>query len=91
MAVENGKRIMMGGAEDDPSCIHIADELIELNDEVVFMLLFKNAIPGFSVEEHTVQDYWFTGDTKRDPWKWRREITLSRMAAYTELDGDVEL
>ena len=52
MAVENGEWIMMGVAEDDPSCVHTADELIELIDEVGFLPLFKNAIPGFSVEEH---------------------------------------
>ena len=82
MAVENGEWIMMGVAEDDPSCVHTADELIEFIDEVGFLPLFKNAIPGFSVEEHTVPDYWFTGDADRDPWEWRQEITLSRRAAY---------
>ena len=81
MSVENGEWIMYGVDEDDPYCIHTVDELIEYIDAVGFLPLFKNDIPGFSVEERTVPDYWWTGKPQ-DPWYWREVIARSGKVAY---------
>lgn len=73
---------MYGVDEDDPYCIHTVDQLIEYINEIGFLPLFKNEIPGFSVEERTVPHYWWSGDQERDPWEWREIIARSDKVAY---------
>ena len=82
MPNEGGEWIMYGVDEDAPDCIHTADELTEYINKVGFLPLFKNEIPGFSVEEHTVATYWWSGDTERDPWEWREIIAKEGNIAY---------
>jgi hypothetical protein len=36
--------------------------------------LFKNDIDGFSLEERTVPEYWWSDDPEIDPWMWRAII-----------------
>ena len=82
MANEGGTWIMYGVDEDDPYCIHTVEQLIEYIKEIGFLPLFKNEIPGFSVEERTVPHYWWSGDQERDPWEWREIIARSGKVAY---------
>lgn len=82
MGAENGTWIMYGVKEDDPCCIHTVEELMEYIDEIGFLPLFKNDIPGFSVEERTVPDGWWTGDVAHDPWEWRAVVARSGRFAY---------
>lgn len=82
MAVEEGKWIVYGVDESDPCCIHTVQELMKYIDEIGFLPLFKNDIPGFSVEERTVPDYWWSEQAERDPWIWREIIAGSGMVAY---------
>ena len=58
---------MYGVDWDDPECIHTVDEAIEYINEVGFLPLFKNDIPGFSLEERTVPEYWWCEDSRVDP------------------------
>lgn len=89
MIVENGEWMMVGVDADDPSCVHSVEELIDLIDRVGFIPLFGGgSIPGFSVEEHTVPDHWFTGDSENDPWEWRMIVTRRRRAAYGKFFGN---
>ncbi|MDO4650163.1 MAG: hypothetical protein Q4B26_16100 [Eubacteriales bacterium] len=82
MANEGGEWIMYGVSEDDPYCLHTVDELTEYINEIGFLPLFKNEIPGFSVEERTVPEYWWSEDPERDPWIWRELIARSGEIAY---------
>jgi hypothetical protein len=82
MALENGEWIMYGVEWDDPACIHTVEEAIAYINEVGFLPLFKNEIPGFSLEEHTVPDYWWCEDPEVDPWIWRERIARSGEVAY---------
>ena len=82
MAKESNTWIMYGVAQDDPECIRTVEEAITYINEVGFLPLFKNRIPGFSLEERTVPDYWWTGDVLRDPWEWREIIARSQKVAY---------
>ena len=82
MGNENGTWIMRGVPADDPGCLHTADELIAYIDEVGFLPLFANGVPGFSVEEHTEVGYWWGGDPKHDPWEWRAILARSGRVAY---------
>ncbi len=71
----NGQWIMSGIAEDDPYCIHTAEELVAYIHEIGFLPLFQNDIPGFSVEERTVGAYWWGEDPSKDPWAWREVLS----------------
>ena len=73
---------MYGVTEDDPYCIKSADALIDYINEIGFLPLFKNEIPGFSVEERTVSRYWWSENAERDPWEWRGIIARSGKVAY---------
>ena len=82
MANENGTWIMYGVDWDDPECLHTVDDAIDYINEVGFLPLFKNDIPGFSLEERTVPNYWWCGDPEVDPWEWREIIARSGEVAY---------
>jgi len=82
MAVENGEWIMHGLEWDNPYRIRTYEELINWVDEIGFLPLFKNEIEGFSAEEHTSDQFWWTGDPEQDPWKWRELIARSGRVAY---------
>ncbi len=82
MGNESGTWIMYGVDWNDPECIHTVQEAIDYINEVGFLPLFKNDIPGFSLEERTVPGYWWCGDPKVDPWEWREIIARSGEVAY---------
>lgn len=81
MSVENGQWIIKGVSYDDPRCIHSADELADYVRKVGFLPLFGNTVTGFSVEEMTEGQYWWTGDA-RDPWAWREQMCRYEDIAY---------
>ena len=87
MANENGTWIMKGLAWNDPYRIRTWKELINWVNEVGFLPLFANEIEGFSAEEHTSPDYWWTGDAEQDPWEWREIIARSKEVAYGKFFG----
>ncbi|MCM1342459.1 MAG: hypothetical protein NC246_01370 [Muribaculaceae bacterium] len=82
MANESGTWVMHGVAADDPRCIHTVEEAVAYINEEGFLPLFQNEIPGFSLEERTVPEDWWTGDPKRDPWEWREIIARGGQVAY---------
>ncbi len=82
MAYENGEWVMHGTAPDDPGRLKNAEDLLRYVDEVGFLPLFRNEIPGFSVEEHACAEAWWTGDTSSDPWEWRVLAARSERVAY---------
>lgn len=82
MGNESGTWILYGVREDAPECIHTVEEAIAYINKIGFLPLFRNDIPGFSLEERTVSKYWWSGDKKRDPWEWREIIAGSGQVAY---------
>jgi len=82
MGNENGEWIMRGVRREDPRCLHSPEELIDAIDEIGFLPLFRNAVPGFSVEERTEASGWWSGAEARDPWEWRRILADSGRVAY---------
>lgn len=87
MANESGTWIMHGMAWDDPNRIRTWHELVGWINDIGFVPLFKNEIPGFSVEEHTSDLFWWTDDPAQDPWKWRELIARSGEMAYGKFFG----
>lgn len=82
MGNESGTWIMYGVEPNDPECIHTVDEAIKYIIEVGFLPLFKNGIPGFSLEERTIAEHWWSGNAEVDPWEWRAIIARSGEVAY---------
>lgn len=82
MGNESGEWIMYGVDRNDPECIHTVDEAIEYINTIGFLPLFRNEIPGFSLEERTVAEYWWSGNPERDPWEWREIIARNGSLAY---------
>ena len=56
MGNESGTWVMYGVDWDDPECIHTVEEATEYINRIGFLPLFKNDIPGFSLEERTVPE-----------------------------------
>ncbi len=78
----DGEFYMLGCDEDDPDCIHTADELAKLIRKVGFLPLFSNEIRGFSVEERTPVRNWWSDDPQKDPWVWRQILAGHKDIAY---------
>ena len=82
MGNENGVWIMRGMEKNDPRRARTAEQLIGQIEAAGFLPLFRNGIPGFSVEERTLASDWWTGDPERDPWEWRELLARSGRVAY---------
>ena len=78
----DGQWIMKGCRRSDPGCLHSPEDLLGLVQEVGFLPLFSNEIPGFSVEEHTPAADWWIDDPARDPWAWRQAAAPDPFTAY---------
>lgn len=88
MITIDGNWVLEGLEKEDPSRVKTSDELSELIDEIGFLPLFKNTVPGFSVEEHTATKGWWGGKSEEDPWDWREVIAEEGQIAYGKLFGN---
>ena len=82
MRTEGGNFIMEGLSLEDQARIKSSDELTEVIKKLGFLPLFKNNIPGFSVEEMSASQYWWSGDPEEDPWVWREHLARNESIAY---------
>lgn len=82
MVTIDGKWRMEGLDREDPNRIKTSSELSEVIEELGFLPLFKNSISGFSVEEMTAADCWWSGTPEEDPWEWREVIANEGRIAY---------
>ncbi|MBP3203657.1 MAG: MarR family transcriptional regulator [Bacteroidales bacterium] len=57
------------------------ETMYSLIKEYGIIPFFENPVPGFSVEEHTAPENWFTGE-KLGPWDWKIECVQSGDIAY---------
>ena len=74
--------IMKGLSASDPSRLRSADELTAYVQSIGFLPFFANEVPGFSVEEITASNAWWTGNRSTDPWEWREAIAAEHIVAY---------
>ena len=88
MITIDGKWMMEGMDRDNPNRIKTHHELSEYINKVGFLPLFKNSIEGFSVEELTAADSWWTPVPEEDPWQWREVIAGEGQIAYGKLFGN---
>ena len=88
MTVENGSWTTHGLEWDNPYRIRTWQELVNWINEIGFLPLFAGGVEGFSAEEHTSPNQWWTGDRQQDPWEWREIIAANRQAAYGKFFGN---
>ena len=62
------------------------ETMLELIRAYRLIPFFRNAIPGFSIEEHTAPDAWFT-EENLGPWDWKIEVVRSGDVAYGKFIG----
>lgn len=84
MITIDGQWIMEGLSREDPACLKTYQELVKVINDIGFLPLFKNSVEGFSVEERTAKDAWWTG-SEMDPWSWREIIAGEGEVAYGKL------
>ena len=77
-----GEWIMKGCRRTDKYCLHSPEYLLALIQEVGFLPLFSNGIPGFSVEERTPAEDWWIDNPAKDPWTWRQILAPKDTVAY---------
>ena len=53
-----------------------AEGMLSLIKEFQLIPFFVNPIPGYSVEEHTPSEMWFTEDNL-GPWDWKNTASSS--------------
>ena len=58
-----------------------AESMLRLILEYGIIPFFENPIPGYSVEEHTLPECWFTEDNL-GPWDWKIHCVQSGQVAY---------
>ena len=87
MSTENGESILSGPPESSSACLRSPEDVIAAVDRAGLLPLFAGAVPGFSVEELTPAEWWWSGDLERDPWYWRETIAASGRAVYGKFFG----
>ena len=87
MGNEGGEWILRGLSWSDKECLHSPGELVDYVNHVGFLPLFAGEIPGFSAEEHTAAEYWWTAIEERDPWVWREILSRGGEVAYGKFFG----
>lgn len=60
--------------------LYNAADLLNRVEQYGFLPFFKNAIPGFSVEEMCPPELWFTDQD--GPWEWKGPAAKSRRCIY---------
>lgn len=63
------------------------EDIIRLVGEIGFLPFFKNEISGFSIEEHTPGELWFS-DTAEGPWEWKGPVARSGNCLYGKFFGN---
>ena len=64
--------------------VYSFEDLARLVQDLGFFPFFKNSIPGFSVEEHTPSELWFSQDDD-GPWEWKGPVIQETGCAYGKL------
>ena len=82
MGNENGQWVLCGTHQDDPARIRTLEQLLAAVDAFGFLPLFRNSVPGFSLEERTLAAHWWSEDASVDPWCWRALAAESGKVAY---------
>ncbi len=62
-------------------CIKSKDDICSAVEKLGFVPLFKNQVPGFSIEEHVSPRAWFYGN-EPGVWEWKGPVIRETGCAY---------
>lgn len=68
------------------SLISSKEDLAGLVEQMGFLPLLQNRVPGFSVEERTPPELWFA-DGVEGPWEWKGQVIRETGCAYGKFFG----
>ncbi|MBQ4245228.1 MAG: hypothetical protein II702_09965, partial [Clostridia bacterium] len=60
--------------------IETKQDLIDAVNDYGFVPLFRNSVPGFSVEEHVSRRAWFSSE--EGVWEWKGPVIRETGCAY---------
>ena len=63
-----------------------AQDLVRLVQEIGFLPFFRNEISGFSIEDCTPPELWFSAEAE-GPWEWKGPAAQTRECIYGKLFG----
>lgn len=86
MYERDGEWVMEGLEAYDPKRIKSMEELYEYVETVGFLPLFRSHVTGFSLEELTASEGWFSG-REEDPWEWRSIAAVEGKVVYGKFFG----
>ncbi|MBQ9201718.1 MAG: hypothetical protein IJ154_05050 [Bacteroidales bacterium] len=61
--------------------IHSPESMYRMIRELGIVPFFSGLVPGWSIEEYTPDEYWFT-DEELGPWDWKIDVILYGDIAY---------
>lgn len=64
--------------------IRSAEDIERQVEAFGFLPFFRCGIPGFSIEERTAPEYWFS-DEEEGPWEWKGPIIREGHCAYGKM------
>lgn len=85
MVEENGNFIMAGIENLEDATLKSIEDMYQMVEEIGFLPLFQNQIPGFSVEEMSFRYGWWGENPDIDPWAWRERAAREHRVAYGKL------
>lgn len=65
-------------------CVRTKEDLKAAVETFGIVPLFRNSIPGFSVEEHVAREAWFQSD-REGVWEWKGPVIRETGCAYGKL------
>lgn len=71
----------------DKSLIYSGESMIERIRELGIVPLFRSGVPGYSIEEMTSPDCWFTTSDQLGPWDWKVEAVQQGDIVYGKILG----
>ena len=66
--------------------IRTLQDLEEAVEAFGILPLFRNAIPGFSIEEHVAKEAWF--ESEEGVWEWKGPVIRDTGCAYGKFLGN---
>lgn len=85
MTDENGSWIINGYESFEEAPLKTVEDMMEYVKKVGFVPLFRNEIPGFSIEELSYKYGWWGDNPQIDPWAFREYAAGSKEVAYGKL------
>lgn len=68
--------------------INSAEDMIRAVRHYGIIPFFRGPIPGWSIEEMTPREHWFTSSDDLGPWDWKIEVVREGDIAYGKFMGD---